>query len=221
MAKDKEEGKSSTSKPKASKAPQESRESSREGSKEAGKATKPKAHAAAEGVEAKAKKPAKKPAGPARAKLSPKTYFAKPGELGQDWKVVDAAGQTLGRLSSQVASMLMGKNKPTYTRSSDTGDFVIVINAEKVVLTGKKLTDKVYQYHTNYPGGLKTQTAQEILEKHPDRLIKNAVYGMLPKGHMGRHWYKKLRVFAGSEHPHAAQQPVTVTLAESAVKERI
>jgi large subunit ribosomal protein L13 len=196
MAKDKEEGKQETKK--TAKAPTEKKVEAAD--KTGKKAAKPKVE---------------------RTKLVPKTYFAKPGELGGDWKVVDATGQALGRLSSQVATMLMGKNKPTFTRSSDTGDNVIVINASKVVLTGKKLSDKLYHHHTGYPGGIKTQTASEIMEKHPERLIEKAVYGMLPKGHMGRHWFKKLRVFAGAEHPHIAQQPKPITLAEVTVKEGI
>jgi large subunit ribosomal protein L13 len=164
-------------------------------------------------------KPAKKagekaPAGKKRNPLLPRTPMPKVGELNQDWKLVDASNIPLGRLSSQIALMLMGKTKPTYSPSIDTGDNVIVVNAEKVVLTGKKWDSKVYQYHTNFPGGLKTSTAREVLTKHPERLIKLAVYRMLPKskGHMARTWFQKLRVYPGLEHPHKAQKPVSVKL---------
>jgi len=149
-----------------------------------------------------------------RNPLLPRTPMPKVGELNQDWKLVDAANIPLGRLSSQVALMLMGKTKPTYSPSIDTGDNVVVVNAEKVVLTGKKWDQKAYQYHSNYPGGLKTSTAREVLTKHPERLVKLAVYRMLPKskGHMARTWFQKLRVYPGMEHPHKAQKPVQVKL---------
>lgn len=128
------------------------------------------------------------------------------------WRVIDAKGVALGRLSSRIASMLMGKDKPIYTRFIDAGDHVIVINAEKVVLTGNKWADKTYNYHTNYPGGIKAFTAREIRDgRFPDRIVRWAVYGMLPKGHMGRRWYKKLYVYAGDQHPHAAQKPIPVS----------
>jgi len=174
-------------------------------------------------AEAKPKAAGKKASnpGPARVKLNPRTFFAKVGEIVPEWKLVDVEGQPLGRVSTYIASTLMGKLKPTYTRHADTGDFVIVVNAEKVMLTGNKLNDKLYQYHTNYPGGLKTFTAKQILEKHPERLIKLAVYRMLPKGHMGRTWYKKLKVYKGTEHPHKAQQPVPVTLPQFRRTERV
>lgn len=149
---------------------------------------------------------------PKRVPLAGGTYFAKWNELTPKWRLVDATNQTLGRLGSYLAGALMGKDKPTYTRSSDTGDCVVVIHAEKVRLTGSKLTDKLYQYHTNYPGGIKTFTAKEILRRHPERLIEKAVLRMLPKGHMGRRWFKKLKVYAGSEHPHSAQKPEPVKL---------
>ena len=149
------------------------------------------------------------------------TYAAKTGEHTPKWRLVDAAGVRLGRLSSQIATMLMGKDKAYYTRSSDTGDNVIVINAEKVLLTGKKWQDKLYKYHTNYPGGLKVFTAKDILNSpRPNRLIEWSVYGMLPKGHMGRKWYKKLWVYKGAEHPHAAQKPETVKLPDLGATER-
>ncbi|MGO4890151.1 50S ribosomal protein L13 [Anaerobacillus sp. MEB173] len=135
------------------------------------------------------------------------TYMAKANEVDRKWYVVDAEGQTLGRLASEVASILRGKNKPTFTPHVDTGDFVIVINAEKIHLTGKKLTDKVYYRHSNHPGGLKQTTAGEMLAKRPDRMIELAVKGMLPKNTLGRAQGMKLHVYAGSEHPHQAQKP--------------
>jgi large subunit ribosomal protein L13 len=151
---------------------------------------------------------------PKRNPLIPKTPMPKVGELNQEWKLVDAANMPLGRLSSHIAMMLMGKTKPSYSPSIDTGDHVVVINAEKVVLTGKKWSQKVYQYHTNYPGGIKTFTAKEILNRRPERLVKLAVYRMLPKskGHMARTWFGKLRVYTGTDHPHKAQQPKPVKL---------
>jgi len=148
----------------------------------------------------------------ARRPLMAKTFYPKQSELSQ-WVLIDAKGMTLGRLSSQVANILMGKSKAGYTRFADTGDFVIVINAKEVVLTGNKWADKRYYYHTNYPGGIKTFTAQELLNKTPERLVERAVHGMLPEGHMARRWFRKLRVFAGAEHPHAAQKPKQITLA--------
>ncbi|MFN3740662.1 MAG: 50S ribosomal protein L13 [Thermodesulfovibrionales bacterium] len=136
-----------------------------------------------------------------------KTAFAKKSEIGRKWYVVDAEGAVLGRLASRIAVYLRGKHKPVFTPNVDTGDFVIVINAEKVRLTGKKLTDKVYYWHSGYRGGLKAATAKELLEKNPERLIKEAVWGMLPKNRLGRDMIKKLKVYRGSEHPHAAQKP--------------
>jgi large subunit ribosomal protein L13 len=155
-----------------------------------------------------------------RRPLAPQTPFVKWGEGQNRWVLIDAKGQTLGRLSSHIARLLMGKDKPSYTRFSDTGDHVVVINARQVVLTGKKVDAKEYHYHTNYPGGIKTFTAKDLLRDKPERLIEWAVYGMLPKGHMGRRWYKKLRVFAGSEHPHTAQQPQPITLPDLGSWER-
>jgi large subunit ribosomal protein L13 len=148
-----------------------------------------------------------------RNPLMPQTFYAKPIEKGQKWRLIDATGITLGRLSTYIADAIRGKDQPYYTPSADSGDFVVVINAEKVVLTGNKLDQKEYFHHTNYAGGIKRHTAREILEKHPERLIEKAVYGMLPKGHLARQWFKKLRVFAGPTHPHAAQQPVPVNIA--------
>lgn len=162
--------------------------------------------------EAKAAKPLESKT--KRAPLIEKTYFAKKGEHGKNWKLVDASGQTLGRLASQVAVLLMGKNTPQFTPNNDTGDSVVVINAEKVRMTGKKWDQKVYQHHTNFPGGLKTITAKEMLGEHPERIIEKAVWRMMPKsrGHMARHWFAKLHVYAGPNHPHVAQKPVTVQL---------
>lgn len=135
------------------------------------------------------------------------TYMAKPHEVERKWYVVDAAGQTLGRLASEVASILRGKRKPTYTPHVDTGDFVIVINASQIALTGKKLDQKKYRRHTGYPGGLKETTARDMLAKKPEKMIELAVKGMLPKNSLGRKQLKKLKVYAGAEHPHEAQQP--------------
>ncbi|GGK21024.1 50S ribosomal protein L13 [Caldalkalibacillus thermarum] len=140
------------------------------------------------------------------------TYMAKPNEVERKWYVVDAAGQTLGRLASKVASILRGKHKPEYTPHVDTGDFVIVINADKVHLTGNKLQKKIYYRHSRYPGGLKKFTAAEMLQNKPERVIESAVKGMLPKGPLGRKQAKKLFVYAGSEHPHQAQKPEVLEL---------
>jgi len=140
------------------------------------------------------------------------TYMAKPGQVERKWYVVDAEGQTLGRLASEVASILRGKNKPTFTPHVDTGDFVIVINAEKIHLTGKKLTDKVYYRHSNHPGGLKKTTAGEMLANKPERMLELAIKGMLPKNTLGRAQGMKLHVYAGSEHKHQAQKPEVYTL---------
>ena len=141
-----------------------------------------------------------------------KTYYAKPGEVQREWLLVDATDMTLGRLASEVAQILRGKNKPTYTPHVDTGDFVIIINAEKIKVTGKKVTDKVYYRHTLYPGGLKSETFQEAMAKHPERVIERAVKGMLPKNSLGRKIGKKLKVYVGPEHPHQAQQPRKIEL---------
>lgn len=140
------------------------------------------------------------------------TYMAKPNETDRKWYVIDAEGQTLGRLASEVASILRGKNKPTFTPHVDTGDFVIVINAEKIHLTGKKLTDKIYYRHSNHPGGLKQRTALEMRTNFPTRMIELAVKGMLPKNTLGRKQGMKLHVYAGSEHPHQAQKPEVLEL---------
>lgn len=136
------------------------------------------------------------------------TYMANAQNVERQWYVIDAEGQTVGRLASQIAAVLRGKNKPTYTPHVDCGDHVIVINAEKVVFTGKKLDQKLYRRHTGYAGGLKKTTAREMLDTHPERVIMNAVKGMLPKNSLGRHMLTKLRVYAGTEHNHEAQKPV-------------
>lgn len=136
-----------------------------------------------------------------------RTYSPKAGEIDRRWFVVDAAGQPLGRLSTAVARVLTGKHKPTYARHVDTGDFVIVVNAEQAVLTGRKEQQKTYYRHSGRPGKLKTTTAAELRARHPTRLVQFAVRGMLPKNRLGRHQLKKLKIYAGAEHPHGAQQP--------------
>ena len=140
-----------------------------------------------------------------------KTYMANPDKVEKKWYVVDAAGCTLGRLSSEVARVLRGKNKPIYTPHMDTGDYVIVINAEKVAVTGRKLDQKVYYKHSDYVGGMKQATLREKLNKKPEEVVEHAVKGMLPKGPLGRQMYRKLFVYAGPEHNHAAQKPETLT----------
>ena len=140
------------------------------------------------------------------------TFMAKGHEVERKWYVVDAEGQTLGRLASEVAAILRGKNKPTFTPNVDTGDHVIIINAEKIQLTGNKLQGKIYYRHTQFAGGLKQRTAGEMKEKYPVQMLELAVKGMLPKNSLGRQTFKKLHVYAGAEHPHAAQQPEAYTL---------
>lgn len=135
------------------------------------------------------------------------TFMANAANIERKWYVVDAAGQTVGRLAAEVAKVLRGKNKPTFTPHVDTGDFVIVINAEKAVFTGKKLTDKMYFRHSGYPGGTTFTAAGKLMEKAPEKVIEKAVRGMLPKNRLGAQMYRKLNVYAGSEHPHAAQKP--------------
>ncbi len=135
------------------------------------------------------------------------TYSAKQEDIKRIWHVVDANGKTLGRLASAVASVLKGKTKPIYTSHVDTGDFVIVVNADKVHLTGKKLDNKMYYSHSGYPGGLKTITAGKLMKTNPEEMIKMAVEGMLPKTRLGKQMLTKLKVYAGDQHPHAAQQP--------------
>jgi large subunit ribosomal protein L13 len=136
-----------------------------------------------------------------------KTYVAKPSDRERNWVLVDANGQTLGRLATQIADALRGKRKPTFTPHIDTGDFVVVINAEKIAVTGNKRDDKRYYRHSGYPGGLKTRTLDEMLERKPEDVIRLAVRGMLPKTRLGRKQLTKLKVYAGPEHPHQAQQP--------------
>lgn len=140
-----------------------------------------------------------------------KTFMASPSTIERKWYVVDATGYTLGRLASEVAKVLRGKNKPTYTPSMDTGDYVIVVNAEKITVTGKKLDDKVYYNHSGWVGGLKETTLREMLAKHPERVIEHAVKGMFPKGPLGREMYTKLHVYVGPDHKHAAQKPEALT----------
>ncbi|MBO8178836.1 50S ribosomal protein L13 [Aeribacillus pallidus] len=135
------------------------------------------------------------------------TYMAKANEVERKWYVVDAEGKTLGRLASEVAAILRGKHKPTYTPHVDTGDHVIIINASKIELTGKKLTDKIYYRHSQHPGGLKARTALEMRTNYPEKMLELAIKGMLPKGSLGRQMFKKLHVYAGPEHPHQAQKP--------------
>lgn len=135
------------------------------------------------------------------------TYMAKPGEVERKWYIIDAEGKTLGRLASEAASIIRGKHKPQFTPHVDTGDFVIVINAQKIVLSGNKLQNKKYYTHSGYTGGLKTTTAQEMLDKKPERMLELAIHGMLPKNRLGNAMKLKLKVYAGSEHPHQAQQP--------------
>lgn len=139
-----------------------------------------------------------------------KSFMASPSNIERKWYVVDATGHTLGRLSSEIASILRGKNKPTYTPHIDTGDYVIVVNADKVKVTGKKLDQKIYYHHSDYIGGMKETTLREMMNKHPERVIEYAVKGMLPKGPLGRQMYTKLFVYAGPDHKHAAQKPETL-----------
>lgn len=140
-----------------------------------------------------------------------KTFMASPATIERKWYVVDATGYTLGRLASEVAAVLRGKNKPTFTPSLDTGDYVIIVNAEKVKVTGKKLDQKIYFNHSEYVGGMKETTLRELMAKKPERAVELAVKGMLPKGPLGREMFTKLHVYAGPEHNHAAQKPETLT----------
>ena len=133
--------------------------------------------------------------------------LAKPQEVERKWYVIDAEGKNLGRMASEIASILRGKKKPIFTPHVDCGDYVIVINAEKVAVTGKKRKEKIYKRHTGYPGGLKEVTFEELMEKHPEEAVRHAVKGMMPKGRLGRQMFKKLKVYAGPEHEHQAQKP--------------
>ena len=139
------------------------------------------------------------------------SFMANPAKVERKWYVVDATGYTLGRLASEVAKVLRGKNKPVFTPHVDTGDYVIIINAEKIKVTGKKLDQKIYYHHSDYVGGMKETTLKEMLAKKPEKVLELAVKGMLPKGPLGREMYTKLHVYAGAEHPHAAQKPETLT----------
>ncbi len=149
-----------------------------------------------------------------------KTYVTKPAEVERAWHVVDAEGQTLGRLATSVASILRGKHKPIYSPSVDCGDYVIVINADKIAVTGKRLEQKRYYRHSLYIGGLKEISLRDQLQKHPERVIESAVRGMLPKNALGRKMFKKLKVYAGAEHPHAAQLPQPMELQWSVVSKQ-
>ena len=140
-----------------------------------------------------------------------KSFMASPATIERKWYVVDAADMTLGRLASEVAKVLRGKNKPTFTPHIDTGDYVIVVNAEKVKVTGKKLDQKIYYHHSDYVGGMKETTLREMLAKKPEKVVELAVKGMLPKGPLGREMFTKLHVYAGAEHPHTAQKPEVLT----------
>ena len=133
--------------------------------------------------------------------------LAKAGQVERKWYVIDAEGRTLGRLASEAASILRGKKKPIFTPHVDCGDYVIIVNADKIAVTGKKRSDKIYKRHTGYPGGLKEMTFDEMMEKHPTEAVRHAVKGMMPKGKLGRQMFKKLKVYAGPEHEHQAQKP--------------
>lgn len=141
-----------------------------------------------------------------------KTYQAKKGELEQQWYLVNADGKILGRLATKLADLLRGKTKPTFTPHQDTGDFVVVVNAEKVTLTGKKMKDKIYYHHTGHPGGIKAMSAEKLLAKKPTEMIRMAVKGMLPRTSLGRQVLRKLKVYAGPNHPHEAQKPISLEI---------
>jgi len=141
-----------------------------------------------------------------------KTFSAKAEDVARDWFVVDASDKTLGRLASEIAHRLRGKHKAEYTPHVDTGDYIVVINAEKVRVTGNKSTDKIYHRHSGYPGGLKSMSFEKLIDRAPERVIQSAVKGMLPRNPLGRAMFKKLKVYAGDEHPHAAQQPQALNI---------
>jgi large subunit ribosomal protein L13 len=141
-----------------------------------------------------------------------KTQSIRPQDVRHDWVVIDASGRTLGRLATEIARRLRGKHKPDFTPHVDTGDFVVVINADKVRVTGRKTTDKIYYRHSGYPGGIKATPFNRLQETHPERIIETAVKGMLPRNPLGRAMYRKLKVYAGPDHPHAAQQPQVVEI---------
>jgi large subunit ribosomal protein L13 len=152
------------------------------------------------------------PLGAARGFSLMKTYVATSADRQRDWYVVDAQGQTLGRLATRIADALRGKRKPEYTPHVDTGDFIVVVNADKIRVTGNKATDKVYYRHSGYPGGIHATTFKDMQARHPGRALEKAVKGMLPKGPLGYAMAKKLKVYAGAEHPHTAQQPKTLSI---------
>ena len=141
-----------------------------------------------------------------------KTYSAKADDIHHDWLVVDAEDKTLGRLATEIAHILRGKHKPEYTPHMDMGDYVVVVNCEKVVVTGAKRTDKLYHHHTGYPGGIRSARFEQLIEKAPERIIQRAVKGMMPRSPLGRAMLKKLKVYSGPEHPHSAQQPQPLTI---------
>lgn len=143
-----------------------------------------------------------------------KTFSAKAQAVSHQWYVVDASNQTLGRFASQIAKYLRGKHKPIYTPHVDTGDYIVVVNAEKIAVTGKKLSNKMYYSHTGFPGGLKEITLEKFLAKSPVKVLEHAVKGMLPKNSLGREMFKKLKIYVGSEHPHSAQQPQIINFAD-------
>lgn len=136
-----------------------------------------------------------------------KSYMARPQEVERKWHVVDAEGEALGRLASEIARILRGKNKPQYTPHVDTGDFVVVVNADRISVTGKKAEQKLYRRHTGYPGGLREASYEQVMERKPTEILRKAVYGMMPKTRLGRQQFKKLKIYAGPDHPHEAQRP--------------
>ena len=144
--------------------------------------------------------------------IGTKTFSAKPAEVKREWFVIDAEGKTLGRMATEIARRLRGKHKPEYTPHVDTGDYIVVINAEKVRVSGRKETDKIYYHHTGFVGGIKAITFDKLLQKAPERIIEKAVKGMLPKNSLGRAMYRKLKVYAGSDHKHTAQQPTPLDI---------
>ena len=143
------------------------------------------------------------------------TFSPKPGDIRRDWLLVDAADKKLGRLASEIARRLRGKHKPIYTPHADTGDYIIVINADKIRVTGNKAQNKLYHHHTGYPGGIKTTNFAKLIEAQPHMVLEKAIKGMLPKGPLGRQMFRKLKVYAGAEHPHSAQQPQTLEIQEA------
>lgn len=141
-----------------------------------------------------------------------KSFMAKPRDIERKWYVIDAEGKVLGKVAAKAATVLRGKNKPTFTPHMDTGDYVVIINADKVLVTGKKETDKIYKRHSGYPGGLKETSLGELRAKNPEQILSHAVKGMMPKGKLGRQMFKKLKVYAGAEHPHKAQKPESMDI---------